>query len=296
MPYSGSGLLCFGLGYCGTALARTLGTDGWRVTGTSRTLNKERPGNLALIRFPASGEDNSRLRRAISEATHILSTIPPTDSGDPVVRACGSLLANAPHLVWVGYLSTTGVYGDTNGRVVDEESAIRPSGPRGERRVKAEKQWLNLQARENLPVHVFRLPGIYGPARSAFDRLRRGKARRIDKPGHTFNRVHVDDIVRTLIASMNRPNPGRIYNVCDDCPAEPANVTLYACQKMGIAPPPVVSFEEAKKSMSPMGLGFWSDNRRVSNARIKAELGVELIHADYKSGLNAIWESERQTG
>lgn len=213
--------------------------------------------------------------------------------GDPILATIEQELASNGDIQWIGYLSTTGVYGNTDGAVVDESTPTNPSGERGMRRVRAENQWLNLYQAYDMPVHIFRLPGIYGPTRSVFDQLRQGKSRRIHKPGHKFNRIHVDDIAATLIASLSQPNPGSIYNVCDDCPVEPSEVTTYACKLMGIEPPPTTKFEEAEKSMSSMALSFWSDNRLVNNDRIKSELEVELIYSDYKAGLDAIWAREQ---
>lgn len=264
-------LLCFGFGYTARALAPLLAAEGWAVAGTSR-------GGGADVPFDAPGE-------ALERATHVLSSVPPDESGDPVLRRHAAALAGRQ---WVGYLSTTGVYGDTGGAVVDESAPLRPTSARARRRVEAEAAWLALWRSRGVPVHVFRLAGIYGPGRSAFDQIRAGTARRIDRPGHAFNRIHVDDIALVLRASMARPNPGAVYNVCDDAPAEPAEVVAHACELLALAPPPLTPFAEAARAMSPMAASFWADNRRVSNARIKAELGVRLRFPDYRAGLRAI--------
>jgi len=174
---------------------------------------------------------------------------------------------------------------------VDESSELRPTGERGRRRVAAETAWLDLWRRHGLPVHVFRLAGIYGPGRSAFDSLRQGRAQRVDKPGQVFSRIHVDDIAAVLAASMAKPNPGAIYNVCDDDPAPPAEVIAHAADLLGIEPPPLVPFAEAK--LSDMARSFYADNKRVRNDRIKGELGVELAYPDYRRGLADILKGAR---
>jgi nucleoside-diphosphate-sugar epimerase len=210
-------------------------------------------------------------------------SIPPDEQGDPandlhgVDLACSALL---PSLRWLGYLSTTGVYGTRNGGWVDETSALRPTGERGERRVKAEAQWGKLDA------HVFRLAGIYGPGRSAFDALRAGTARRIDAGSQVFSRIHVDDIAAVLLASMAKPRPGAIYNVCDDEPAAQADVVAHAASLLGIEPPALVPLAEA--GLSPMARSFYADDKRVLNALIKSELGVTLAYPNYRVGLSAI--------
>lgn len=189
--------------------------------------------------------------------------------------------------ICVGWaISTTGVYGDRGGGRVDETAALTPSGERGRRRVAGEAGWLELHRRHGLPVHVFRLAGIYGPGRSALDTVRAGRAQRIDRPGQVFSRIHVADIVETLRASMARPDPGAVYNVCDDDPAPPEAVIAYACRLLGIAPPPLVPFDRAE--LSAMARSFWDDNKRVDNRRIKQELGVRLLYPGYREGLAAL--------
>jgi nucleoside-diphosphate-sugar epimerase len=182
------------------------------------------------------------------------------------------------------------VYGDRGGGWVDEATPPCPSGPRGRRRVAAERGWLELWRRCGVPVHVFRLAGIYGPGRSPFAALRAGMARPIDRPGHVFSRIHVEDLAGVLAASIAAPRPGAIYNVCDDEPAEPAAVIAHAAGLLGVAAPPPVPLEEA--GLSPMARSFWADNRRVSNALIKTELGIRLRYPDYRAGLAAILAQE----
>ena len=278
------------------ALARQLIDDGWRVSGTCREPEQaEALKAFGVEAFCFSGSDyDEDLLDALADSAHVLSTVPPSaDKGsDPIWQVFGERLGGMAHLEWIGYLSTTGVYGDTGGEEVTEQTPTAPTGPRGERRVAAEQAWLSLHRDHSLPVHIFRLPGIYGPGRSGFDQIRNHKPRRISKPGHLFNRIHVDDIVQTLCASMERPNGGSIYNVCDDEPAAPADVTAFACGLAGVTPPPLVPFDEAKETMSDMALSFWRDNRRVSNGRIKDELGVDLLYPSYRDGLTAIWAGE----
>ena len=282
-------LFCFGLGYVGLVLAKQLLDQGWKVSGSLREasqISQLRSLGVNAFVFNSQDKDQDVVELPLADVTHILSTIPPGIDGDPVCE----LLRDCKDVSWIGYLSTTGVYGNTEGKLVDETCPVKPGSSRAARRVEAERRWLALFEESSLPVHIFRLPGIYGPGRCVFEQYKEKRLRRIDKPGHLFNRVHVDDIAQVLQASMKKSNPGTIYNVCDDFPSEPANVATYACELMGVEPPPLVPFEQAVKTMSPMALSFWQDNRRVSNARMKSELGVTLHYPDYRSGLKAIWE------
>ncbi len=197
-------------------------------------------------------------------------------------------MAAAPNLTWVGYLSTTGVYGDMDGGWVDEDTPLHPGGMRGKMRVLAEAEW---QATTGLPLHIFRLAGIYGPERGPFAKLRRGTARQIIKKNQVFSRAHVDDIAQVLEASMKAPNEGRIYNVCDDSPAPPQDILSYAAKLLGMDPPPEVAFEEAE--MTPMARSFYSDSKKVRNNRIKSELGVTLKYPNYRDALKAMLQDER---
>jgi nucleoside-diphosphate-sugar epimerase len=284
-------LFCFGLGYSALALADRLLGEGWQVAGTCRSTDKQ--AALARRGIVAHLFDRDRPladpAAALAGAPYILSTVPPDAAGDPVLDHHAADLAALDRSSWVGYLSTTGVYGDRDGGWVDEDSPLRPSGERGRRRLAAETGWLELKRAHDLPVHLFRLPGIYGPGRSALDAVRSGTARRIVKPGQVFSRIHVADIAAVLRASMARPNPGAAYNVCDDDPAPPADVIAFACSLLGVAPPPPVPFEAA--DLSPMARSFYADNKRVRNARIKSELGVRLRYPDYRAGLTALLES-----
>jgi nucleoside-diphosphate-sugar epimerase len=287
-------LFCFGVGYTALSLARCLLREGWRVSGTCRSAEKARA--LAEQGISAHVFDRDRPladpAAMLAGVTDLVSSVPPDAAGDAVLDWHEQAIACAESLRWVGYLSTTGVYGDTGGVAVDEDAPLNPTQGRSRRRVEAERRWLALERDHGLPVHVFRLAGIYGPGRSVFDQIRAGEARRIDRPGHLFSRIHVDDAVWVLRASMARPDPGRIYNVCDDEAAEPADVVRYACLLLGRPPPQMVPLEEAAKAMTPMALSFWHDNRRVDNARIKRELVGRLRYPDYRAGLGAILAAE----
>jgi len=282
-------LFCFGLGYTAGALSRRLMAQGWSVRGTSRS--EAVCADLAAQDITAWAFDRDRPladpAAALDGVTHILASVPPDDAGDPVLDHHGAdIAALSPPPHWVGYLSTTGVYGDHGGGPVDEASGRRPSTVRGERRVAAEDGWCGLWRDRGVPVHLFRLAGIYGPGRNALETVGRGQAHRIVKPGQVFSRIHVDDIAAVLEASMGRPNPGAAYNVCDDEAAPPQDVIAFACDLLGVDPPPEVPFEEAE--LSDMARSFYGENKRVANGRIKRELGVRLTYPDYRIGLRAL--------
>lgn len=273
-------LLSLGHGYSARALARALLPRGWHVIGTTRSA-----AGLDAVREQAT---DARLWPGdpvpLDEVTHLLVSIAPDERGDPVLRALGDeIAARAGQLQWVGYLSTTAVYGDHRGGWVDERTPLTPASPRGAWRVRAESEW---RAVAGLPLHIFRLAGIYGPGRGPFSKLRRGGLRRIIKPGQVFSRIHVDDIAQVLMASIARPNPGAIYNICDDEPAPPQDVIAYAAELQGLPLPPEVPFDAA--DLTPMARSFYSENKRVRNDRIKTELGVTLKYPDYRTGLKAL--------
>jgi len=278
-------LFCFGLGYTGARLALALRARGWRVAGTSRD-------GKALQKLRPHGISGRQLADAeISPGTsHVLCTIPPDAAGDAVIACHAGKIAAAEGIVWLGYLSTTGVYGDRDGAWVTESDAPNPGNERSRRRLAAEQAWLDLWRTRGVPIHIFRLAGIYGPGRNVLETVRAGTATRIDKPGHLFSRIHVDDIVRILLASMAAPHPGAIYNVCDDEAAAPAEIIAHACALLGVAPPPLQKFDPA--SLSPMARSFWAESRRVCNDRVKRELGVELRYPDYRAGLKALLAEE----
>lgn len=282
-------LFCFGFGYSARALSTRLLEHGWRVTGTCRSTEKaaalEAAGITPII-FDGT-EPIRNLAVHMPPGSCLLTSVPPDADGDPVVRLHGAELAElAVRLAWVGYLSTTGVYGDHNGEWVDERSALTPATERSRMRLRAERQWVRLQAHRSLPVHLFRLAGIYGPGRNQLARIKSGTARRIVKAGQVFSRIHVDDIAATLEASIRRPAPGRAYNVCDDLAAPPQDVIAHAADLLGTPPPPLINFEDAE--LSPMAASFYAESKRVRNDRIKKELGVELTYPTYKEGLKAL--------
>ena len=288
-------LFVFGLGYSAQVFARRLRARGWRVAGTTRSPE-------AATAFRAEGVEAFLFERerpliepaaALAGTTHLLAGVPPDPAGDPVLDLHGPEIAACTSLAWAGYLSTTGVYGDRGGDWVDEDSALAPTGARATRRLAAERAWLELHRERGLPLHIFRLAGIYGPGRSALDQVRAGTARRIDKPGQVFSRIHVDDIATVLEASIARPHPGRAYNLCDDHPAPPAEVVAQACALLGLEAPPLVPYEAA--GLSAMARSFYRDNKRVSNRRIKEELGVALAYPDYQAGLAAILAAEEKS-
>ena len=286
-------LFCFGLGYTAEVLACRMMAQGWPIRGTGRSAAN--CDALAERGIAAWVFDRDRPladpAAALDGVTHILSSVPPDAAGDPVLDHHGNhIAARAGTLQWVGYLSTTGVYGDRGGGPVDEASERRPSTVRGERRVAAEDGWCGLWRDYGAPAHLFRLAGIYGPGRNALATVKRGEARRIIKPGQVFSRIHVDDIAAVLEASINRPNPGAAYNVCDDEAAPPQDVIAYACELLGVAPPPEIPFDDA--DLSEMARSFYAENKRVANERIKRELGVALTYPDYRTGLRALLNTE----
>ena len=277
-------LLSFGHGFSARALSRRLLARGWTIHGTTRKPEKAealRDEGVSPILWPGGDLD-----QALEQATHILVSAGPDEDGDPVLNLCrDAIAARAAQLEWVGYLSTTGVYGDHQGGWVTEETPLTPSTRRGKMRAEAEAAW---QAIPGLPLHIFRLAGIYGPGRGPFEKVRQGTARRIVKPGQVFSRIHVEDIARVLEASIDRPAPGTAYNVCDDDPAPPQDVIGYAAELLGVPVPPEVPFDAA--DMTPMARSFYAESKRVDNTRIKRDLGVELQYPDYRTGLRALLE------
>jgi nucleoside-diphosphate-sugar epimerase len=258
---------------------------GWGVIGTTRS-----PAKAEAIR--ATGAEAvlwppARPGPLLDRATHLLISAGPDAAGDPVLHHCaGALGARAEQFDWVGYLSTTGVYGDSGGDWVDETSPCTPTTERGRWRLAAEQDWRAYWHDAGLPLHVFRLAGIYGPGRGPFAKVRDGTARRIVKPGQVFSRIHVEDIATVLEASIDRPHPGAIYNVCDDEAAPPEDVIAHAANLLGVPVPPEESYETAE--MTPMARSFYAESKRVSNARIKRELGVKLTYPTYREGLAAL--------
>ncbi|MEM1139674.1 MAG: SDR family oxidoreductase [Pseudomonadota bacterium] len=281
-------LFCFGLGYSALVFARQLRAEGWDVAGTCRTAEKIgglRGGRIDAHRF----DGTAPLERPdlFTEADAILISAPPNRAGDPVlIHHAGDLAAAAKRVRWVGYLSTTGVYGDHDGAWVDETTPLAPASERSKARAEAEAGWLALGGTHGLPVHIFRLAGIYGPRRNALHSLKTGTARRVFKEGQMFSRIHVDDIAGILAASLKAPAPGTVYNVCDNEPAPPQDVVAYAAELLGVEPPPLVPLEEA--DLSPMGRSFYAENKKVRNDRLQDALGYSLLYPTYREGLQAL--------
>ncbi len=286
----GKKLFCFGYGYTARALSRRLQQHGWAVAGTTRSA--DRAENITASEAEAVIWQSETISPdQLGEARAILVSTPPGESGCPTLSAAGEALAErADQIKWVGYLSTNGVYGDHGGAWVDEQSELRPVSTRALRRVAAERAWRGFAEEHSLPLIIFRLPGIYGPGRSVLDTVRSGKARRIFKAGQVFSRMHVDDIASALQASMARTGKHDLYNLADDEPAPPQDVIEYACQLLGTPAPPLVRLEDAE--MSEMAKGFYADNKRVSNQRMKNALAVTLKYATYRDGLKAILSAE----
>lgn len=287
-------LFCFGLGFSARAVARLLAGHGWRVTGTSRDADGCKAGaalGYAMIPFDGTAP-SAAVAGALNGADHVLVSVPPGPGGDRVLACHGGDIAAMTSLRWLGYLSTTGPYGDRGGGWVDETTPPAPSTERGQRRLDAETAWLGLGRDHGLPVQVFRLAGIYGPGRNQLADLAAGRARRIVKPGQVFSRIHVDDIAAVVAASMARPRPGAIYNVCDDEAAPPQDVVAHAAGLLGVDPPPEISFADA--DLSPMARSFFADSKRVRNDLIKSELGVALAYPTYREGLAGLLPTVRR--
>ncbi len=279
-------LILFGLGYTGTAIAAGAAALGWRVTATSRNPSgRSAPSGVALISFADAAA-------VLAETTHVVQTAAPDEHGDPALARYSVEISRSPRLRWAGYLSTTGVYGDRDGDWVDEDTPVAPTVPRAQRRVAAENAWV--AALPGRPVDLFRVAGIYGPGRSAFDDLRSGQARRVLKPGHLFGRIHRDDIAAAVLAAMQqaRPPGPRVLNLADDEPAASADVTAEAARLLDMEPPPLIPFAEAVGSMSAMGRSFWNENRRVRSEKTQAQLGLRWQYPTYREGLRAILQQE----
>jgi nucleoside-diphosphate-sugar epimerase len=278
-------LVCLGLGYCAGHYVAAFGKRFDRVIGTARAPDKAIAPHAHILAF--DGRTASReLAARVEEADALLISAPPGERGDPVLTnlADAIALSRARSIV---YLSTVGVYGDTAGSWVDEESDARPRAPRGTARLAAEAAWRRLGADAGKRVAVLRLAGIYGPGRNALVNLADGTARRIVKPGQVFNRIHVADIAQAIEACFTR-NADSVFNVADDEPAPPQDVIAFAAELLGIAPPPEIPFEQARATLSAMAQSFYADNRRVRNGKLKTALGVRLAYPTYREGLRAL--------
>ncbi len=279
-------LFCFGYGFSARRLGARLKAKGWRIAATARSPEKAealRAEGVEAHLWPVAS-----LAEAWPGEVHVLISAAPGEDGDPVLaQHREEITALADRIAWLGYLSTTAVYGNRDGGEVDETSDLKPASKRGARRVEAEAAWLSLAPA--VPVHVFRLAGIYGPGRGPLEKVRAPDAKRVIKPGQVFGRIHIEDIANTCIASMARPNPGAAYNVTDDLTCPPQEVLDHAATLLGIPPPPAVDFETAE--MSAMARSFYGENKRVLNDRIKDELGVRLTYPTYREGLKADLEA-----
>jgi nucleoside-diphosphate-sugar epimerase len=280
-------LLIVGLGYSGEAIARLAIAEGFEVMATTRRA-RQMPAGVVAVPFAQAAD-------AIATATHLIATAPPGQDGDPALALFGGAVAAAAHLQWIGYLSTTGVYGDRGGDWVDEDTPPAPGLERSRRRLAAENAWR--EAAGGRPLDIMRLAGIYGPGRSALDEVRSGHARRVILPGHQFGRIHVDDIAGGTMAALRRPPQGaRILNFSDDVPAESAAVLEEAARLLGVPPPPAIPFAEAVTSLSDMGRSFWSENRKVASRKTQAALVRPWNYPGFREGLAAILCQERGEG
>ncbi|QLL41462.1 SDR family oxidoreductase [Sulfitobacter pontiacus] len=275
-------LLSIGHGFSARALAARLVPQGWRVVGTTRSPDKaDAIADTSVEPVVWPGADLGAL---IAQFPNVLVSAGPDSAGDPVLNAVeDAVIRAAPDLRWVGYLSTTGVYGDHDGNWVDEDTPLTPSTKRGRARVTAEARW---QAIPDLPLHIFRLAGIYGPGRGPFAKVRAGTARRIIKQGQVFSRIHVEDIAQALELSLQRPDPGAVYNLCDDDPAPPQDVIAHAAELLGLPVPPAIPFDQA--DMTPMARSFYAESKKVRNDRIKQALGWAPQFPTYRAGLAAL--------
>jgi nucleoside-diphosphate-sugar epimerase len=295
-------LLVFGLGYSARRIAHDRLGAGWRVSGTTRSRERvaaiEETGIRGLVfdgEGPPAATDEA-VRSALADCSHLLVSAPPGPTGDPVLSRFREDLVKRESgpLGWIGYLSTTGVYGDHQGGWVDETTDPAPGLERTRRRLEAEEEWSDLARATGAALQIFRISGIYGPGRSALDGIRSGRARTVVKQGSVFNRIHVDDLAGIVLAGMARPDRPGVYNVSDDLPAPNHEVQRYAAGLLGVAPPPEVPFEEA--GLSPMGASFYAEDRRVRNDRVKEELGYRFRHPTYREGLAALLEREGGDG
>lgn len=284
-------LFIFGIGYAGLAIARLARAEGWQVSGTVRDPDKAAALAREGIAVAPPGPPDAPPSPAFAEASHVLSTVPPASGDDPAARQClGWLRPGGERPRWLGYLSTTGVYGDSGGAWIDERTQPQPGPARSRHRLAAEQAWQSLAGLYGAPLHIFRLPAIYGPGRNALEQVLAGTARRIAKPEQVFCRIHVEDAARTVLAAMGRPAPppGALYNVVDDRPASQADVVAYACLLLGRWPMPLIAYDAAIAAMSEMQRSFYAETRRVRNDRIKRELGIELSYPTYRHGLRAL--------
>ncbi len=278
-------LFIFGLGYSGLEIAKLAKAQGWQVAGTCTRADKAARLSDQGIETHVFDGTQPLDATALRDASHVLCTISPAKAGDPVLATSRDCLR---HVRWLGYLSTTGVYGDHRGGWVDETTPPKATQARSIERLATERAWSDVAAASGAPLHIFRLPGIYGPGRSTLDLVRAGKARRIDKPGQFFSRIHVEDIAAAVLKATGRAQGIELWNVADDLPAANADVVAYACELLGLPLQPAVLWEEAAPAMTPMARSFYSESRRVRNDKLKRDLGLVLRYPTYREGLRAI--------
>ncbi|WP_145108868.1 SDR family NAD(P)-dependent oxidoreductase [Cereibacter sediminicola] len=285
-------LFCFGLGYSVRALLPQVMALGMRVSGTVRCEARAadwRAHGVAAHVFDGTAPLPAE---AMEGVTDILVSVPPGRFGCPAFLAHRATLVRLPGLVWIGYLSSTAVYGDCGGAWIDESRSVAPQSADALGRVAAERAWSALARHRGAAIDLLRISGIYGPGRSAFDQLRRGGARAIVKPGQVFNRIHVEDIAGSVLSAMSHPAGRRILNLADGCPAASSEVLAHAAALLGLPPPPEVPLEEA--DLPPVMAAFYAENRRILNGRLRALPGFVLRHPDHHAGLAAILEAERR--
>ncbi len=289
-------LFCFGYGYCCDYLGHALQTmPEWDIAGTTRDSDKKKAMQNRGVRAYLYDQEKPLADAGyiLRDATHLLISTPPDADGDPVFMRYADDIAAMKNLQWIGYLSTIGVYGHRQGAWVDENCPPMPTNERSQRRLKAEDQWISLAENHNLPLHIFRLAGIYGPGRSALDSIRAGVAKRVEKEGHIFNRIHVEDVAGAIMASFDVEDSSGIYNLSDCEPAPSHEVIAYGCELLGRPVPPIIDFELAELSL--MARSFYNDNKRVRSEKITNALGYELKYKNFREGLKACMEAEDYT-
>ncbi|GHF15802.1 NAD(P)-dependent oxidoreductase [Kordiimonas sediminis] len=277
-------LFIIGPGYSAGYVAALALSAGWLVSATYRSSEKQQQlKDAGLVPVPFGSMPTG------TPVTHCLVSVPPSVDGDPAYDTYQPLLQQCSDLSWIGYLSSTNVYGNHDGGWVDEETLPTPSLDRGIRRVHAEKDWSEFASSVGSVCHIFRLAGIYGPGRNAITTIQKGRARRVIKEGQLFSRIHVEDIAQTVLAAMTSGAPSTVFNLADDAPAPPQDVILYAANLMGVAPPEEVAFEDA--DLSPMAKSFYAESKRVRNTKIKEVLNIRLRYPSYEQGLQALWNA-----
>ena len=284
-----STLVCLGMGYCARHHVAEYGSRYQRIVGTSRSIDTTAKPPVEMLVFDGN-QPSRQTRDAVAAADRLLVSAAPSEAGDPVLATLADDIAAAPRLRSIVYLSSLGVYGEHDGAWIDETTATIPAHTRGAARVNAELAWQALGRRRGVPVAILRLAGIYGPGRNAFVRLLAGRAHRIAKPGHVFNRIHVADIAQAIDAAWERNFDG-IVNVTDDLPAPPGDQITFAARLLGIEPPPELTLAQAERTLSPFILSFYAGCARVRNDKLKRTLGVRLRYPTYREGLQALYDT-----